>query len=202
MKQPSPATLRRSFSGSSESTASPASFFQVPWLYHRRKCLWDIVPCIVSVACCFGGLSLPLAVSGRERFSCCCPGSVSELWSTPDGHLLCESRNASHWDNGTTGISLPCQAVPPCCMLSVLMGGVCMLQEAQRFTDLLGDHGKPVWPLWELMKWLVGMSSHTLPAIGNAGRGPGMCRGSGGVGKLLDVGVTLPMPSEGTWGLP
>lgn len=47
--------------------------------------------------------------------------------------------------------------------------GVGVLQEAQRFTDLLGDHGKPVWPLWELMKWLVGMSSHTLPAIGNAG---------------------------------
>ncbi|KQK78985.1 fatty-acid amide hydrolase 2-like protein [Amazona aestiva] len=38
-------------------------------------------------------------------------------------------------------------------------------QEAQLFTDLLGDHGKPVWPLWELVKWLVGMSSHTLPAI-------------------------------------
>lgn len=40
------------------------------------------------------------------------------------------------------------------------------MQDAQVFTDLLGDHGKPVWPLWELMKWLVGMSSHTLPAIG------------------------------------
>ncbi|XP_052528955.1 fatty-acid amide hydrolase 2 [Tympanuchus pallidicinctus] len=37
--------------------------------------------------------------------------------------------------------------------------------EAQCFTELLGDHGKPVWPLWELLKWLVGMSSHTLPAI-------------------------------------
>lgn len=62
-------------------------------------------------------------------------------------------------------------------MLALLTGGVCVLQEAQRFTDLLGDHGKPVWPLWELMKWLVGMSSHTLPAIGNAGRGPGQCWG-------------------------
>lgn len=68
-----------------------------------------------------------------------------------------------------------------------------VLQEAQRFTDLLGDHGKPVWPLWELMKWLVGMSSHTLPAIGNAGRGLGKCRGSGGVGRLLNAGITLPV---------
>uniref|UniRef100_A0A8C2T032 Fatty acid amide hydrolase 2 n=1 Tax=Coturnix japonica TaxID=93934 RepID=A0A8C2T032_COTJA len=41
--------------------------------------------------------------------------------------------------------------------------------EAQCFTELLGDHGKPVWPLWELLKWLVGMSSHTLPAIGKHG---------------------------------
>ncbi|KAL8180984.1 UNVERIFIED_CONTAM: hypothetical protein K2H54_043409 [Gekko kuhli] len=38
-------------------------------------------------------------------------------------------------------------------------------QKNQNFTDLLGDHGKPVWPVWELMKWTVGMSSHTFPAI-------------------------------------
>ncbi|KAH0630988.1 hypothetical protein JD844_004439 [Phrynosoma platyrhinos] len=38
-------------------------------------------------------------------------------------------------------------------------------QETQAFTDLLGDHGKPVWPSWELVKWTMGMSSHTLPAI-------------------------------------
>ncbi|KAJ6663255.1 hypothetical protein lerEdw1_010391 [Lerista edwardsae] len=38
-------------------------------------------------------------------------------------------------------------------------------QEAQAFTELLGDHGKPVWPSWEMVKWSVGMSSHTLPAI-------------------------------------
>nr|XP_020660344.1 fatty-acid amide hydrolase 2 [Pogona vitticeps] len=38
-------------------------------------------------------------------------------------------------------------------------------QETQAFTDLLGDHGKPVWPSWELVKWTLGMSSHTLPAI-------------------------------------
>ncbi|XP_060105657.1 fatty-acid amide hydrolase 2 [Heteronotia binoei] len=38
-------------------------------------------------------------------------------------------------------------------------------KKIHNFTDLLGDHGKPVWPLWELVKWTVGMSSHTLPAI-------------------------------------
>lgn len=68
------------------------------------------------------------------------------------------------------------------------MGSVCVLQEAQLFTDLLGDHGKPVWPLWELVKWLVGMSSHTLPAIGKVGRSPGAYRGSGGAGGLLKLG--------------
>lgn len=52
----------------------------------------------------------------------------------------------------------------------LLLQEVCVwLQEAQCFTELLGDHGKPVWPLWELLKWLVGMSSHTLPAIGKHG---------------------------------
>ncbi|XP_007422714.2 fatty-acid amide hydrolase 2 [Python bivittatus] len=38
-------------------------------------------------------------------------------------------------------------------------------QENQTFTDLLGDHGKPVWPSWELVKWMIRKSSHTLPAI-------------------------------------
>ncbi|XP_048370783.1 fatty-acid amide hydrolase 2 [Sphaerodactylus townsendi] len=38
-------------------------------------------------------------------------------------------------------------------------------QKIPNFTDLLGDHGKPVWPSWELLKWLVGRSSHTFPAI-------------------------------------
>ncbi|KAG2466085.1 fatty-acid amide hydrolase 2-B [Polypterus senegalus] len=37
---------------------------------------------------------------------------------------------------------------------------------ATTFTELLGDHGKPVWPLWELLKWMLGFSCHTLPAIG------------------------------------
>ncbi|XP_015200220.1 fatty-acid amide hydrolase 2-B [Lepisosteus oculatus] len=36
------------------------------------------------------------------------------------------------------------------------------------FTELLGDHGKPVWPFWELVKWTVRQSSHTLAAIGLA----------------------------------
>ncbi|XP_013919706.1 PREDICTED: fatty-acid amide hydrolase 2 [Thamnophis sirtalis] len=38
-------------------------------------------------------------------------------------------------------------------------------QENQTFTDLLGDHGKPVWPSWELVKWMMRLSSHTFPAI-------------------------------------
>ncbi|XP_005994805.1 fatty-acid amide hydrolase 2-A [Latimeria chalumnae] len=41
-------------------------------------------------------------------------------------------------------------------------------KEAQTFTELLGDHGKPVWPFWELVKWILGLSSHTFPAIGLA----------------------------------
>ncbi|XP_077164151.1 fatty-acid amide hydrolase 2 [Paroedura picta] len=49
---------------------------------------------------------------------------------------------------------------------SVMMSGKSSNeQKIPNFTDLLGDHGKPVWPSWELLKWTVGMSSHTLPAI-------------------------------------
>ncbi|KAM4696856.1 fatty-acid amide hydrolase 2-like isoform 1-T1 [Rhinophrynus dorsalis] len=37
----------------------------------------------------------------------------------------------------------------------------------QSFADLMGD-GKKIWPLWELVKWMFGLSEHTLPAIGLA----------------------------------
>ncbi|KAG9345820.1 hypothetical protein JZ751_008974 [Albula glossodonta] len=33
------------------------------------------------------------------------------------------------------------------------------------FVDFMADHGKKVWPLWELVKWMLGMSSHTMAAI-------------------------------------
>lgn len=29
----------------------------------------------------------------------------------------------------------------------------------------MGEPGRPVWPLWELLKWLVGKSDHTMAAI-------------------------------------
>ncbi|CAL8384471.1 unnamed protein product [Arctogadus glacialis] len=38
----------------------------------------------------------------------------------------------------------------------------------QRFGDLLGTPGHPVWPVWELVKWMVGKSDHTMAAIGLA----------------------------------
>uniref|UniRef100_A0A8C4J4L5 Fatty acid amide hydrolase 2 n=1 Tax=Dromaius novaehollandiae TaxID=8790 RepID=A0A8C4J4L5_DRONO len=65
-------------------------------------------------------------------------------------------------------------------------------QEAQLFTDLLGDHGKPVWPLWELMKWLVGMSSHTFPAIGKSEEPKKLVKlNPGGNAKLVSMGKSL-----------
>ncbi|XP_029944345.1 fatty-acid amide hydrolase 2-A-like isoform X2 [Salarias fasciatus] len=36
------------------------------------------------------------------------------------------------------------------------------------FAELMGDSGPPAWPLWELLKWLVGRSEHTMAAIGLA----------------------------------
>ncbi|KAJ8367241.1 hypothetical protein AAFF_G00323870 [Aldrovandia affinis] len=36
------------------------------------------------------------------------------------------------------------------------------------FAELMGDHGKRVWPVWELAKWILGQSSHTMAAIGLA----------------------------------
>ncbi|XP_034637454.1 fatty-acid amide hydrolase 2 isoform X1 [Trachemys scripta elegans] len=64
-------------------------------------------------------------------------------------------------------------------------------QEAQLFTDLLGDHGKPVWPLWELMKWFLGMSLHTIPAIVLALTEKLMKLNPGGNAKLVSMGHSL-----------
>ncbi|XP_050821483.1 fatty-acid amide hydrolase 2 isoform X1 [Gopherus flavomarginatus] len=64
-------------------------------------------------------------------------------------------------------------------------------QEAQLFTDLLGDHGKPVWPLWELMKWFLGMSLHTIPAIALALTEKLMKLNPGGNAKLVSMGHNL-----------
>ncbi|XP_031300886.1 fatty-acid amide hydrolase 2 isoform X2 [Camelus dromedarius] len=41
-------------------------------------------------------------------------------------------------------------------------------KEPVKFVDLLGDHGKPIKPLWELIKWCLGLSVHTIPSIGLA----------------------------------
>nr|XP_009930569.1 PREDICTED: fatty-acid amide hydrolase 2 [Opisthocomus hoazin] len=64
-------------------------------------------------------------------------------------------------------------------------------QEAQLFTELLGDHGNLVWPLWELMKWLVGMSSHTLPAIALGLTEKVMKLSPGVNAKLVSMGKSL-----------
>ncbi|XP_050821485.1 fatty-acid amide hydrolase 2 isoform X3 [Gopherus flavomarginatus] len=64
-------------------------------------------------------------------------------------------------------------------------------KEAQLFTDLLGDHGKPVWPLWELMKWFLGMSLHTIPAIALALTEKLMKLNPGGNAKLVSMGHNL-----------
>ncbi|XP_031516627.1 fatty-acid amide hydrolase 2 isoform X2 [Papio anubis] len=39
-------------------------------------------------------------------------------------------------------------------------------KEPVKFVDLLGDHGKHVNPLWELIKWCLGLSVYTIPSIG------------------------------------
>ncbi|XP_004598337.2 fatty-acid amide hydrolase 2 [Ochotona princeps] len=41
-------------------------------------------------------------------------------------------------------------------------------EEPIKFVDLLGDHGKPINPLWELIKWCMGLSVYTIPSIGLA----------------------------------
>nr|XP_046236490.1 fatty-acid amide hydrolase 2-B [Scatophagus argus] len=36
----------------------------------------------------------------------------------------------------------------------------------QPFGELMGEPGQPAWPLWELLKWMVGKSDHTIAVIG------------------------------------
>ncbi|XP_017288676.1 fatty-acid amide hydrolase 2-B [Kryptolebias marmoratus] len=33
------------------------------------------------------------------------------------------------------------------------------------FAELMGEPGRPAWPLWELLKWMMGKSDHTMAAI-------------------------------------
>ncbi|XP_060951779.1 fatty-acid amide hydrolase 2-B [Limanda limanda] len=33
------------------------------------------------------------------------------------------------------------------------------------FAELMGEPGRPVWPVWELLKWIMGKSEHTMAAI-------------------------------------
>ena len=50
----------------------------------------------------------------------------------------------------------------------MLVTRVCVCcQPPQPFAELLGEPGKPVRPVWELLKWTVGRSSHTMAAVGN-----------------------------------
>lgn len=42
-------------------------------------------------------------------------------------------------------------------------------QPPKTFAELMGGPGRPVWPLWELLKWMVGKSAHTMAAIGKLG---------------------------------
>ncbi|KAM3857754.1 fatty-acid amide hydrolase 2-B [Diretmus argenteus] len=37
---------------------------------------------------------------------------------------------------------------------------------ARLFCELMGEPGRPAWPLWELLKWIMGRSEHTMAAIG------------------------------------
>lgn len=38
----------------------------------------------------------------------------------------------------------------------------------QPFAELMGEPGRPVWPVWELLKRMIGKSEHTMAAIGLA----------------------------------
>uniref|UniRef100_G1U9L7 Fatty acid amide hydrolase 2 n=1 Tax=Oryctolagus cuniculus TaxID=9986 RepID=G1U9L7_RABIT len=49
-----------------------------------------------------------------------------------------------------------------------IMYSLWITMEPVKFVDLLGDHGKPINPLWELIKWCLGLSRYTIPSIGLA----------------------------------
>lgn len=39
-------------------------------------------------------------------------------------------------------------------------------QPPTTFAELMGGGEKKVWPVWEFFKWFLGLSSHTMAAIG------------------------------------
>lgn len=44
--------------------------------------------------------------------------------------------------------------------------GLFLFQPPTTFAELMGGGEKRVWPVWELFKWFLGLSSHTMAAIG------------------------------------
>lgn len=46
------------------------------------------------------------------------------------------------------------------------MNNFALPQPPTSLNKLLGEPGRPAWPSWELLKWMVGKSDHTMAAIG------------------------------------
>ncbi|XP_063026270.1 fatty-acid amide hydrolase 2 isoform X2 [Melospiza melodia melodia] len=110
--------MKYSFQIWSAMMSSKDSEGQVQSSYHRRKCLWDIIPCIVSVRCC-SGEALPSPCCLWEGKMLLLLPWISVSCGAPDGHLLCESGNTSHWDDEITEISLSIASLclPAACWL-------------------------------------------------------------------------------------
>ncbi|XP_064568988.1 fatty-acid amide hydrolase 2 isoform X2 [Zonotrichia leucophrys gambelii] len=122
-----------------------------------------------------------------------------QIWSAMMSSKDSEGQVGKSTKQGPSCLSL----CPTLCLLTCRLGLTPLgmpRQEAQRFTDLLGDHGKPVWPLWELMKWLVGMSSHTLPAIALGLTEKLVNLNLSGKAKLVSMGKSLQEEMEALLG--
>ncbi|XP_041895801.1 fatty-acid amide hydrolase 2, partial [Corvus kubaryi] len=122
-----------------------------------------------------------------------------QIWSAMMSSKDSEGQVGMSAKQGTSCLAL----CPMLCLLTCRLGLTpCGMpgQEAQKFTDLLGDHGKPVWPLWELMKWLVGMSSHTLPAIALGLTEKLVNLNLSGKAKLVSMGKSLQEEMEALLG--
>ncbi|XP_068871912.1 fatty-acid amide hydrolase 2 isoform X3 [Aphelocoma coerulescens] len=122
-----------------------------------------------------------------------------QIWSAMMSSKDSEGQVGMSAKQGTSCLAL----CPMLCLLTCRLGLTPFGmpgQEAQRFTDLLGDHGKPVWPLWELMKWLVGMSSHTFPAIALGLTEKLVNLNLSGKAKLVSMGKSLQEEMEALLG--
>ncbi|TRY95910.1 hypothetical protein DNTS_021430 [Danionella cerebrum] len=155
----------------------PASGLQMGFLSTGPMCRYaeDLIP-MLSI---MGGanaqkLSLSAEVDLKKlRFFSVPHNGGSPLVSPVDPQLLQAQKRVVRCLEADLGVKVQ-ELLIPQLKYSFQIWGTMMASPGKdgklptTFAKLMSEGGKQIWPVWELFKWLLGFSSHTLAAIGLA----------------------------------